>query len=283
MRNVIYIILLLFSSIQISWGINPANIVYRADLRSITEIEEAEGMWPFSTGIPDDDLANHFSGQAIIGRVSNFVSTTTSLQLAIDHIQGELVGADGNYRPDFSASIYMIRPNSNFYDLDESFRHARNTSTDLIRTSRLNTLIDHYLDWEEWVAWRGFSQQRIMAHINLTYEMYQTFGNQIFDANFWESRWEPYSGYNPAYDSDTGNNQFYEDIVRLNGTMYVVERELSEIDLRFTCSALDMLGPNSMRHESSNDTCPADLHMNIKRVIYDIPLRRKILSLLEQQ
>ena len=284
MRNITYVSLLLIFYIPSSWGVVPVDVVYRADSRNITEIEDTAGMWPRTGAIPDDDLAHHFEGESIENHTSNFISTSSSLQIAVDHAESMIRAGnddenyDGDYPENFTYYIYMIRPDSNFYNVDESFIHARNTSTNAIRTSRLNYLINSYLGMNEWVARGGVPHQRIIARVGLTSEMYRQYGLAIFNASFLESRWELYRGYDASYNRDVGNNQVYDRIDVPSGIMRGIENgDDPLILLGLTCMS-EYSGPSSRRQESSEGSCPA---MKIKRVIYDTHLRRKILLLME--
>lgn len=289
MRDSVYIyIILLFFYVSSSWAVPPVNVVYRIDNRSMWVILADEGMWPNweSGDMIDDHLAHHFEGTSVEGGTSNFVSTTSSLTEAILHAAS--LGRPNSEEPfdlEYVTYIYMIRPARNFYNVDSSFRTARNTTRNDIQRNRLTSLINDYPSMEEWVAREGFLYQRIISSARLTGAMLNEYGvhhgSPLFSQLFWESRWVNNVHYNHDYDGDMSNSQVYAEVGIPNGYIEQVENgNQLPVRLGFTCEGVGSV-PQRQHLRASTSTCSGERYLNIKRHFYDKELLGKILLLIE--
>lgn len=261
---------------------SAVNIVYRIDRRNMQEIRDAGGMWPrgLEYGLRDDNLAHHFDGTSVEGGTSNFVSTTASFRQAVDYAAA--LGRPNSEEP-FNGDdvyIYEIRPANNFYNVDEAFRFARDSTLDPSRErTALNELMQDYLNMEEYAARGGFSQDRIIAYAHLTNDMLTQYyeSGSLYSEAFWAGRWEQNTEYNPAYDDDTASEQTYRNVDATSGIIsQVVNGSQPAVPLSFTCYGVSDKRKHSLF--SSGFLCPAKQHMTIRKMVYD----PRLLSLISE-
>ncbi|ANI29870.1 hypothetical protein PL78_08560 [Yersinia entomophaga] len=243
--NTLFIIGLLFFYISASYAIYPVNLVYRADTRDLGEINAANGMRPWAGPRVDYDLIHHFDGESVDDYTSAFVSTSASFRHSIEHAASlARANSEEPFEEDFRIFIYAIRPESNFYEVEGSIAHARDTSAEHSpRQAGLSALLHNYGGMEEWVALEGISAERIISFIEITGEILQNYyqSGQLFSNGFWINRWQPNLGYNSANDGDISSSEFYTHIGNPRGYRDVIQGEtLPPLAASFTC-----ITPNS--------------------------------------
>ncbi|OAT22822.1 enterotoxin A family protein [Proteus myxofaciens] len=262
------IVVFLLLQIPFSWAINPTSVVYRADSRTLSDIHEAGGMWPLREGAPDNDLTHHFEGESIDGMCSNFVSTSQSLRAVVEHaISLSRPNEFEPYDPEFVTYIYVIRPDLNFYDVEGSLTHARNSTNDANMRNLINRLLSNYSGMEELVARDGFSQNRILSYARLDADMLQRYGTSgnsaLFTESFWASRWVNNPTYDYHYDQDISSSSPYQQVGMPEGAVLEVSNGTQpSVRLGETCLGVS---PN-FNHKSKQklkDVCSKNEHFNV--------------------
>lgn len=229
--KILSLITLTFTSLLAS-AINPVNIVYRVDSRPPEEIILAGGMFPYFHLIHSNDLLEHFIGEAPEGYTSGFVSTTSSLENAVERSIFEFdTDIEGLYVGDVEIYLYAIRPADNFFHVDTSITHARDASPQY--SEQYAMLRDALEDWggmEEWVAYGGFVHTRIMSYspINATLlnQHYQS-GAMNSDI-FWATRWHSNPAYLPQFDQDLSSSTPYPIVGTPNGFIIMAQNEAGQ-------------------------------------------------------
>lgn len=180
---------------------------------------------------------------------------------------------------EFVTYIYEIRPDTNFYSVDEALTTAQQSSAQgsVIR-DRLTRLINDYTGMEEFVAHRGFSHRshrRIIAYAELNGEMLQQYYNDVdsplFTQSFWSSRWMTNPQYDSAFNNDTTSILTYANVGGSTGSIsQVVNGTQPAVPLRFTC-----MGVGTQSHPSDNalletdQTCSSYQYLDYKKKLYD--------------
>ncbi|MDN0087647.1 hypothetical protein QVN42_09615 [Yersinia nurmii] len=228
--NPLFIIGFLSFYISASYAIYPVNLVYRGDTRNLGEIYAANGMRPWAGSPVDYDLIHHFDGESVEDYTSAFVSTSASFRQSIEHAASlARANSEEPFEEDFRIFIYAIRPESNFYEVEGSIAHARDTSAEHSqRQAGLSALLHNYGGMEEWVALEGLSAERIISFIEITGEMLQNYyqSGQLFSYSFWINRWQPNLRYNSASDGDISSSEFYTHIGNPRGYRDVIQGEI---------------------------------------------------------
>ncbi|WP_186381462.1 enterotoxin A family protein [Yersinia mollaretii] len=254
-----YLIITLFI-VNSAFAINQVNIVYRADSRTPEEITQAGGMFPFSDLPQDNDLLHHFEGESLDGYTSAFVSTTASLRHAIDHAAFTARISDTEpFDPEFETYLYVIRPTENFYSIDESFNHARETSAENSHLyTKLSSLLHDYGGMEEWVAFGGFADTRIITYARLTGRMLQQYydSGQIFSELFWAGRWQNNPQYSSAWDQDSSASTPYLRLGLPSGYVTMAQNETGQqLPVSFTCYEEASANTSRMKREVLKNNC----------------------------
>ncbi|WP_174634764.1 enterotoxin A family protein [Yersinia thracica] len=213
-------------------AISPVNIVYRVDNRPPEEITLVGGMFPYFHLLHSNDLLEHFTGEAPEGYTSGFVSTTSLLEHAIEHSIFEFdIDSNGLYAGDFETYLYAIRPAANFYNVDESIAHARDTSP--VNSYQYTMLRDALEEWggmEEWVAYGGFVHNRIMSYAPINADLlnqhYQT-GAMNSDI-FWATRWHSNPSYSPQFDHNQSSSEAYPTVGTPNGFIIMAQNDTGQ-------------------------------------------------------
>jgi len=233
-------------------------------------------MWPWRTGVPDDNLIHHFEVESLEDRSSNFVSTTSSLEVAVEHAAAlARPNSEEPFDEDFVIYIYVIRPDLSFFDVDASLIYARDQSPEnSSERERLNNLIRDYTGMDEVVSWGGFIENRIMSYAELNGRMLQRYGanpgSPLFSQEFWASRWIPNNNYNPEFNSDTSNTVAYTSMSNPRGFVtQVANGTQPPVSLSFTCMGINSGFPSFLKAGKDEPVCPQNQYLNIKRVIYD--------------
>lgn len=258
----------ILSQTSLSWAINPTSIVYRTDSRTLSDIHEAGGMWPLREGVPDNDLTHHFEGESIDGMCSNFVSTSQSLRAAVEHaVSLSRPNESEPYDPDFVTYIYVIRPDLNFYDLEGSLIHTRNSTSNTNMRNRINTLLSNYSGMEELVARGGFAQNRILSYARLDADMLQRYGTSggsaLFTELFWAPRWINNPTYDYHNDQDISNSSPYLQVGMPEGSVLEVSNgNQPSVRLGETCLGVSP-NFNKTSRQKPKDTCSKNEHLNV--------------------
>lgn len=279
-----YLIVTLFI-VNPAFAINQVNIVYRADSRPPEEITQAGGMFPFSDLPQDNDLLHHFEGESLDGYTSAFVSTTASLRHAIDHAAFTARISDTEpFDPEFETYLYMIRPAENFYSIDESFNHARETSADNTHLyTKLSDLLRDYGGMEEWAALGGFADTRILANARLTGPQLQQYyySGQIFSELFWAGRWQNNPQYSSAWDQDNSASTPYLRLGLPRGYIVMAQNETGQqLPLSVTCYGEASANTSRMKRESLKNNCHREKILS-SRYFYNNGLIWKLFNLFD--
>lgn len=225
------------------------DMVYRADSRDIREIAETGGMFPWPGETLDNDLLHHFEGESVEGRVSAFVSTTSSLAQAVQHAASlARPNSEEPFDEDFSTHIYAIRPAGNFYDVEAALSHARdNAAPDSTQRVRLNLLLRDYGGMDELVALNGFRADRILRYAVLDGSMLNRYGvaagSPLLSDGFWADRWlTEGTRYDRAFDHDTSASAYYPGVAihsSPTGVRQVIRNgSQPDVPLAFACDSV---------------------------------------------
>ncbi|WP_411705697.1 hypothetical protein [Edaphovirga cremea] len=210
------LIALLFIGIPFySFSITPVNLVYRIDSRPLEELlnPAVDGMRPRDNNgelVRDEDLTRHFEGESVEGSTSAFVSTTSTLENAVD-ISYAMAERDdeGQLDPNAVLYIYAIRPSVDFYEIEGSFNAAiENAPPGSRRCDVLRSLIRDYGNLDEWAALGGFGADRIISVAEITGAMlieHEAAPGEMFSPEYWESRMMSNAIYSTDSDNDTSN------------------------------------------------------------------------------
>lgn len=271
-----------------SWcfaNVPQVEYVFRMDTRSPDVIRLAGGMWPrvINGFEPDNTLVHHFNGQSIVGRTSNFVSTTASLDVAVSFFSR-------NYSRMYnSAWIYAIRADHNFYDVDASLVHAINGLTDPVERFMLDYMRSQYSDMDEFVARGGIRFDRVVAYAQITRQMMAEAGADIHTTEYWRPRFEQNLNplYNSLHDNDLSNMEVYPGVGLpdpSNNLELAVDTRDNEMSLGLTCVGVAFISsPYMMEGEGGKqqykDADPNDCHsiINTKSIPFKETLLRTVL------
>ena len=280
----IVLVSLFYGFLPTSWAIPPISEVYRIDTRSPEEIRRVGGMRPraIEGHIHDDDLAHHFEGESVEGGTSNFVSTTGTIQHAIDHL--DFVANDGE-EEDQRVWIYLIRPTTNFYNVNASIAEVSQNAQNEEQRRRAQYLINsYYTGMDEYAAQGGFNDSRIISYIGITRAEISNNPNIIYD----ESLWERNPTYDQQYDQNTTNTELYPYVGVFGDRVLELEGEGGEVArLANTCMGVSNQGPLSLNSKSqyrglkANATCLASL--KVKSVPYYDDFLKKVAVILDDE
>jgi len=213
-------------------------------------------MYPWAEGTPDDNLLHHFEGESVEGHTSNFVSTTSSLRMAVEHAASlARPNSEEPFDAEFVTYIYQIRPGRHFYDVEASLAHARDrVPAGTQERNRLDAIFRDYGGMEELVARGGFSHDRIIAYARLDAQMLTQFGlasnSPLFTASFWSHRWTANTDYDPAFNTDTSSPAVYTHIGGPQGYRQMVGNGTQPaVPIAFTCEGVRFDGGESTHRE----------------------------------
>jgi pertussis toxin subunit 1 len=243
-----------------AFSINQVNIVYRADSRTPAEITQAGGMFPFFNLPQDLDLLHHFEGESLDGYTSAFVSTTALLRQAINHAAFTARTSDTEpFDPEFETYIYVIRPSLNFYSIDGSLNHTRETDAENAHLyTILSNILRDYGGMEEWVALDGFTNTRIISYARLTGTMLQQhyYSGQIFSDLFWAEHWQHNPQYLPAFDQDHSSPTPYLALGVPRGYITMAQNQTErQLPVSITCDGAASLSTSKMKRQLPADNC----------------------------
>ncbi|EEQ11414.1 Predicted hydrolase or acyltransferase (alpha/beta hydrolase superfamily) [Yersinia mollaretii ATCC 43969] len=279
-----YLIVTLFI-VNYAFAINQVNIVYRTDSRPPEEITQAGGMFPFSDLPQDNDLLHHFEGESLDGYTSAFVSTTASLRHAIDHAAFTARISDTEpFDPEFETYLYVIRPAENFYSIDASFNHAREESAENTRLYvKLSNLLRDYGGMEEWVAFGGFANTRIIAYARLSGPQLQQHydSGQIFSELFWAGRWQNNYQYSSAWDQDNSASTPYSRLGVPRGYISMAQNSTGQqLPVSITCYGKASASTLRMKREVPNSHCHRE-KIHVSRYFYNNDLIWKLFNIFD--
>jgi pertussis toxin subunit 1 len=241
-----------FAWCSASYAIIPTSEVYRIDERPLEEITRTDvnGMWPNTEGGTlqmNDDLSRHFDGEPRDGESSAFVATTASLEQAVN-IAEERAQRDENGEIDVNDTrtvyIYVIRPAENFYEINGSFENAIAGATPP-QQDNLRAIINDYGNLDEWVAYHGFSADRIISYAEITGQMLHDDYYIMNDPSYWDSRMQSNALYNRNYDNDQSSSTPYTNVGTTRGYTAVVNNSTAAEDVARVLVADSCLGVGS--------------------------------------
>lgn len=267
-----------------AFAINQVNIVYRTDSRAPEEITSIGGMFPFSDLSQDPDLLHHFEGESLEGFTSAFVSTTASLRQAINHAAFTARMSDTEpFDPEFETYLYVIRPSENFYNVDASFNHVREESAEnAYLYAKLSHLLRDYGSMEEWVAFGGFTDSRIISYVRISGSMLQQHyhSGQMFSELFWAGRWQNNPQYSSALDSEHSASTPYLILGVPRGYVTMAQNEAGQqLPLSVTCYGEASANTSRMEREIRKNGCHRERNYTI-RYFYDKKLIWELFNLI---